>query len=387
VEEPKGWDVNKVQDTQVIFENPYGANLNTVDDSAFYLLGKSVKDICADFSDELSEFRILHVEPVLRSDLIQRFRTRQSKMLKQLTGCNYREVRQCVPPGTIPHSSALDTRDDLARELCRPRITFHGTSRRNVPSIVRWGFIIPGQTAGKQHVGVAFGSSFGTGIYTSPDADYALSYSHWSDTGYIKTRAEEMPGLRLLICAVLMARPLQVTREATRRTTEIADEKANSHVPPNLCEYVIFDSAQVIPCYVVHLDFGIEAARKWLKQAPEDKSTYKKKTHPKLVKQDMFPGEVEALKQAKKAAASKWFPYGFGPATGTSFVIEEIGEVSDDEEDYGEYQGQRKEVDDEVKTWEKDTVQAGSWFDEYQTSRKVEKKMKKDAGSDDDDND
>lgn len=36
----------------------------------------------------------------------------------------------------------------------------------------------------------------------------------------------------------------------------------------------------------------------------------------------------------------KYFPYGYGAATGTSFVIEGVGEVDDDEEEYGEYQRQ-----------------------------------------------
>lgn len=91
---------------------------------------------------------------------------------------------------------------------------------------------------------------------------------------------------------------------------------------------------------------------------------------------------MEALKQAKKAAVSKWFPYGFGPATGTLFVIEEIGAVLDDE-NYGEYQGQRQEVGDEVRVGEAGTAKAGSWFDEYQSARRSETRTKK-ARQDDD---
>lgn len=43
------------------------------------------------------------------------------------------------------------------------------------------------------------------------------------------------------------------------------------------------------------------------------------------------------------AQASKFFAYGFGPVSGKNIVIEEVGEVDDDEEDYGEYQAQRVE--------------------------------------------
>jgi hypothetical protein len=378
-----GWNVNSASKRD-IFDNPLGLDLASVDDSAYHLLGKSVKQLCEDLEDD--EIRILHVENVLRTDLVQRFRKRQKRMLEQLMGCTYRQLRKCVAHDIIPHGSSMDNRDDLARELCRPRAAYHGTNRWNVSSIVRWGLALPGQKAGHRVIGVVYGSSFGRGIYSSPNAEYALSYSEWSEerSCWGKTRPEYLPGLRLIICAVLMGRPLQVTREATRCTTEIANQTANSHVSPNMLEYIVFDPAQIIPCYVVHLDFGLEAAREWLKRAPPDQDAYKKrKRHPKLLQQDLYPGEVEASKQAKKAAASKWFPYGYGPATGTSFVIEEIGAVSDDEENYGEYQGQRQEVGDEVRAWETETAKAGNWFDEYQKSRKEEEKIKKARGDDD----
>jgi hypothetical protein len=374
---PKGWDVATVIGQQAIFDNPHGVDLVTIDDSAFYILGKTVKELCEPFQDD--SLRILHVENVLRSDLVSRFRRRQNQILDQLMRCNHHQLRQCVPNNTIPCGSALDNRDDLARELCRPRATYHGTSRYNVSSIVRWGFVLPGRKAGDRAVDIAYGSSFGRGIYTSPDPHYALSYSRWSEEFnlFTKTRLEDMPGLRLIICAVLMGRPLQVAREATRRTTEIADKTANSHVSPNLCEYIVFKAAQIIPCYVVHFDFGLEAAREWLQSTPADPNEYKKKKHAKLVKQNLLPGELADLKQDKKAAALKWFPYGYGPATGTSFVIEEIGAVSDDEENYGEYQGQRQEIGDDVAVGENNTIKAGSWFDEYQNSRREEAKIKR----------
>ncbi|KAE9379821.1 hypothetical protein N431DRAFT_394184 [Stipitochalara longipes BDJ] len=383
-EQPKGWDMSKASEKD-IFDNPVGLNLDSVEDTAFHLLGKTVKELCESLEDD--EFRVLHVENVLRTDLVRRFEKKQIEMLDSFMKCSYQQLRPCVAQQIIPYGSSMDNRNDLARELCRPRATYHGTSRWKVSSIVRWGFGLPGQKIGDREIGIAYGSSFGRGIYTSPEAEYALLYSEWSEerNTYGKIRSLYLPGLRLIICAVLMGRPLQVTREATRQTAEIADKTANSHVSPNLLEYVVFDTAQIIPCYVVHLDFGLESAREWLKWAPADKAAYRKKTHPKRFNDHLFPGEIEALKQAKKAAASKWFPYGYGPATGTSFVIEEIGAVSDDEENYGEYQGQRQEVSDEVRAWEEETAKAGSWFDEYQNARKEEARTKR-ARDDDDDN-
>ena len=39
--------------------------------------------------------------------------------------------------------------------------------------------------------------------------------------------------------------------------------------------------------------------------------------------------------------AKKHFPLGYGPAIGDRFVVEEIGQVDDDEEEWGEYQLER----------------------------------------------
>jgi hypothetical protein len=66
------------------------------------------------------------------------------------------------------------------------------------------------------------------------------------------------------------------------------------------------------------------------------------------------PGDKQRLKEELIAKAAKYFPYGYGPATGTSFVVEEVGEVDDDEEEYGDYQKARLDgVDGEGNTfWE-----------------------------------
>jgi hypothetical protein len=52
----------------------------------------------------------------------------------------------------------------------------------------------------------------------------------------------------------------------------------------------------------------------------------------------MLPGHKQRAKEAAAARAAKWSPYGYGPAQDGRFVVEEVGEGSDDEEDYGDYQ-------------------------------------------------
>lgn len=369
----KGWNLKDVQTTDVIkglTENPFGADLDSVDNSGDDILGTSIKDVCAQFPEG---YRILHVEPVFRANLVGAFKEQQREMYEQMCEMPYSQLRQCVAREKIGQNSPQSTKQDLAAELCKPVVTFHGTNRHVVSSIVRHGFIKPGDKIGSkgQTLDIRCGASFGIGIYSSPSAEYALWYSNMSEGTSMVTSAEQIPGMRIIVCAVLMGRPLLVTRDETRRTEHVAQKDAHSHVSPNKLEYVVFNSAQIIPCYVVHLDLGVEEAVRRLKEIPRNPNNFvaKAKKTQKLLDQELWPAEREATKQAKKAAAAKWFPYGFGPAKGTSFVIEEIGETSDDEENYGDYQGERVEIDGGDDSWQEPAPAGSSWFDEYQKSR------------------
>jgi len=105
-------------------------------------------------------------------------------------------------------------------------------------------------------------------------------------------------------------------------------------------EHIDFDSARVLPCYVLQLDFGkgsnnvrANTFKQNLAIAAKPKSI-----HPRLVQEDVGPGDAQRITEAKKAEATKWFSFGYGSATGTSLVIEEVGATSDGEEDYGDFQ-------------------------------------------------
>jgi elongation factor 1-alpha len=73
-------------------------------------------------------------------------------------------------------------------------IAFHGTQDQNLTSIVREGLIVPGSRANAPTV--RCGSSFGKGIYVSPEASFSL---HYTDSH------------KLLLCAVLPGRSVTVT--------------------------------------------------------------------------------------------------------------------------------------------------------------------------------
>ena len=374
----QGWDSRAVRAWNTVVGNPYGVDLSSIEDTALDLLGKPIADICSQVS---KDYRILHVEPVFRSDLVAKFLQQRDKIHSDLLTMHHQELRESVSEQRIKRGSGEDTVKGLARELARPSVTFHGAPRQVIQSIVRYGFIIPGSEIG--HTGkqleVRCGSTFGNGIYTSPDALYASHYSGQQDTMTGKkgfTRPSDVPGMRLIVCATLMGRPFNVDYNEARGVSGVLHKRAHSHVGSNFYQYVVFQSAQIIPCYVLHLDYGAEHAQEATTRIAAGADAFflerkrEKTSIKKIIDEDeRCPGDTQRKKQALKAAAAKWFPYGYGPSQGTSFVIEDMADVSDDEEDFGDFQHERVEQENEIRERPRET--GGSWFDEYQTVRKT----------------
>ncbi len=60
-------------------------------------------------------------------------------------------------------------------------------------------------------------------------------------------------------------------------------------------------------------------------------------------------------------------------------MIEEIGAVSDDEEDFGEFQALRGEQQHEIQATFQRKDEKTSWFDEYQYVRNSKKELDEEA--------
>lgn len=211
------------------------------------------------------------------------------------------------------------------------------------------------------------------------------------ETGQDVLQPGDVPGYKLIVCATIMGRAMRVSRKEAWRKSEILSNEAHSHISPDQMEYIVFQSAQIIPCYVVHIDYGAVAARKEFERIARNPVDYfqrqnKQRTVNKWVDNaPLCPGDQQRKSAALKAAATKWFPYGYGAAEGTSFVIEDMAEVSDDEETYGQFQLQRIEKDTEIREREERHMNVGeSWFDEYQTVRKMKLDVKRAYDSDSD---
>ena len=278
-----------------------------------------------------------------------------------------------MPPQLRRQHGSCDIKMQEAIDyLTSPHLTYHGTLRRHVASIVRYGLLKPGDRHPETGVElpVRCGSTCGRGIYTSPNIHFSLMYSNtWEET---ERNPRDLPGIKLIVCATLMGRIASTDKHSSRTQTE-ALKGYDSQMSSDDNQYIVFDSARVLPCYVLHLDFGRESGEQLAKAIRNNFALGRrpKPIHPKLLERTIMPGEARRIKEAKKAVATKHFPFGVGSATGTNFVIEEIGEISDDEENYGEYQRNKSDVGgmgDGPWSWERDT-EGATVFDEYATAR------------------
>jgi len=131
------------------------------------------------------------------------------------------------------------------------------------------------------------------------------------------TSPKDVPGCRILVCAVLMGMPLQVERARARRVEGLLSEDPQSHTSPDQYEYIVFDSAQIIPCYVLHCDYGAANARQEYEERTQDASYWSTKKTTKAPRaapppaeadESFFPAAVKEKKAEMKASAMEYFP-------------------------------------------------------------------------------
>ena len=185
----------KVQED--IVDSDFGLNASSIGgyDLANSLLGKKPDQIC----DKVPGiFRILHIECVIRSDLSRTFLAKQCQLREKMMGHTLDRLRPNVS-ADICHElrkrGGSNEKHLLANYLVDPRLNFHGTRRDYVPSIVKQGFLLP------EANDVRCGSTYGRGIYSSPNAEFALRYVGYNAS---PTQPTEFAGLKLIVCATIM---------------------------------------------------------------------------------------------------------------------------------------------------------------------------------------
>lgn len=130
-----------------------------------------------------------------------------------------------------------------------------------------------------------------------------------------------------------MGRRRQCERSDRRNVNVMQDY--DSFVSPSGLEYVIFNPAQLLPLFVLHITSS--AGSNWTDHLPQHMLS--QRLHGAL----HHPLDGTSLTERKDrqrvltAHARKHLPHGFGPA-GLNFVVEDIAPVDDDEELWGEFQ-------------------------------------------------
>jgi len=126
-------------------------------------------------------------------------------------------------------------------QYCTPRLGYHGTNEKNVPSIVEMGLLVPGKKGldGKKVKHQTDAGWYGRGIYLSPNASTSMSYC--------------AGGRKMLVCSVLLGKYYEFGYTRANLLGEGGGLRwgYDSHTAENFNEFVIFDSAQILPCYAV----------------------------------------------------------------------------------------------------------------------------------------
>jgi hypothetical protein len=271
--------------------------------------------------DKLPGHKLLHCENVLRNDLKTRFMDYQKQLRRDLYRLGVAKLRKFVPSNHRRFGNGTAAKQQLVDYLVQPKITFHGTMRANVSSIVQYGFLKPGDKFSKE----------------GPNLEYALYYSQRGEAH----APSELPGIKIFVCATIMGRPATLDRLPQEERIDEPVFGADSHASRCGLEYIVFNKAQILPCFVLHLDFvdkRVEDLGKLAKQAVKRIAGVQRSGRQFSY---LAPGDLQREKEERIARGKKFFAYGFGPVSGRNLVIEEVAEVDDDEEDYGDYQTNR----------------------------------------------
>ncbi|KAF1999036.1 ADP-ribosylation [Amniculicola lignicola CBS 123094] len=363
------WDVSTLNNINPLLDRRLkmvGVDLDTIQGAATHILGKSPTDICQGFPEG---WRILHCENILRADLRNKFLLHQQDLREKLMGEPIEELRKCVPRELRRLRS---DKEQLVEYLTEPRLSFHGTRQDLVPSIVQHGFLKPGDIHPKtgKALTVYNGSVYGQGIYSSPEAWYALLYSDPSDN---TRHPSQLPGLKLIVCATVMGRAATMLWEDNWMARSEPYPGADSHVNGGQLAYIVFNSAQILPCYVLHLDWEEQDDTQIFNFVSQFSNSYNPSVGRKNFSDEGFisTGDLQRQKQERLAKGRKFFAYGFGPITGDRIVIEEVADYDDDEEDYGDYQAQRVGGETaKTNIWDWGNLEGETAVDEYTIARK-----------------
>jgi len=161
------------------------------------------------------------------------FRTVESQFLRMLGSQKNKvsKVEYVINPQLL---AAFESKQEelagVTGEEQHPVLAFHGTTSQNMESIVQHNFDIGLLSKGSGDKGW-----YGAGIYFSELPTTAMSYG----------KGEK----KLLLSKVLLGREFQCPGRMDGKQLQLGYD---SHRSPDGSELVVFDQAQILPCYIVH---------------------------------------------------------------------------------------------------------------------------------------
>lgn len=75
------------------------------------------------------------------------------------------------------------------------------------------------------------------------------------------TQPDEYSGLKLIVCATIMGVSARLGYEDNWQEQSKPFPGANSHVDASRFQYIVFNRAQILPCYVIHLGWSRDNTR------------------------------------------------------------------------------------------------------------------------------
>jgi len=118
-----------------------------------------------------------------------------------------------------------------------PKIAWHGTAETSVEGIRKQGLLVPGKNNAVGHLNDS--GWWGKGIYVSPTASYSVGYMRGNKG--------------LFLVSVLLGRTLEL-QQHERMDGQPVKDGYDSHIAEYGQEYVLFDEAQVLPCYLIEVN-------------------------------------------------------------------------------------------------------------------------------------
>ena len=103
------WQPHQVRSWEEVLDNPVGVDLTSIKDTAHDILGQTPEEICEKLPPSV---RVLRVESVLRSDLVDRLFACRGRMRQRL-----RSRRKAELLKSIPHNALTDRQKEEKEEL------------------------------------------------------------------------------------------------------------------------------------------------------------------------------------------------------------------------------------------------------------------------------